>query len=106
MTLTPPKTKLSISNPVYGKGRRYAGERQRNDECGELDECLRAPCDRGSGGVSVTVGVTGVVTMISSALRRMWPAFYHAFNRRPARIRFQPHCRASSAAFAVTRPSG
>ena len=42
-------------------------------------------------GVSVTVGVTGVVTMISSALRRMWPAFYHAFNRRPARIRFQPH---------------
>src|SRR6516165_12010247 len=52
MTLTPPKTKLSISNPVYGKGRRYAGERQRNDECGELDECLRAPCDRGSGYLS------------------------------------------------------
>src|SRR6516165_936509 len=49
MTLTPPKTKLSISNPVYGKGRRYAGERQRDDECGELDGCLQAPCDRGSG---------------------------------------------------------
>jgi len=47
MTLKPPKAKLSISNPVYGKGRRYAGERQRNDDCGELERCLRAPCNRG-----------------------------------------------------------
>jgi hypothetical protein len=55
---------------------------------------------------AVTVGVTDVVTMISSALRRIWPASCHAFKRRPARIRFQPHWRASSAALAFTRPSG
>jgi hypothetical protein len=55
---------------------------------------------------AVTVGVTDVVAMISSALRRIWPASCHAFKRRPARIRFQPHWRASSAALAFTRPSG
>jgi len=55
---------------------------------------------------SVTVGVTGAVTTISSALRRIRPAFCHALNRRPARIRFQPHCRASSVALALTCPSG
>src|ERR1700757_4308162 len=55
---------------------------------------------------SVTVDVTGAVAMIASALRRIKPAFSHAFNRRPVRILFQPHWRPSSAAFAVTAPSG
>jgi len=44
--------------------------------------------------------------MIASQSRRMRPASCHAFNRRPARILFQPHPRPSSAALAVTRPSG
>jgi hypothetical protein len=55
---------------------------------------------------SVTTGVTDVVTMIASALRRIRPATSHVFNRRLVRILFQPHWRPSSAALAVTRPSG
>jgi len=39
-------------------------------------------------------------------LRRIKPAFSQAFNRRPVRILFQPHRRPSSAALAVTAPSG
>jgi hypothetical protein len=58
------------------------------------------------GVTSVTVDVTDVVAMIASALRRIKPAFSHAFNRRPVRILFQPHRRPSSAALAVTAPSG
>lgn len=54
----------------------------------------------------VTAGVTAVVTVTASASRRIRPASSHAFNRRPARILFQPHWRASSAALAATRPSG
>jgi hypothetical protein len=38
------------------------------------------------GATSVTVGVTGVVTMIASALRRIKPAFCHAFNSRPEAV--------------------
>jgi hypothetical protein len=55
---------------------------------------------------SVTAGVTDVVTMIASALRRIRPATSHVFNRRLVRILFQPHWRPSSAALAITRPSG
>jgi hypothetical protein len=58
------------------------------------------------GVTSVTLDVTGVVAIIASALRRIKPAFSHAFNRRPVRILFQPHRRPSSAALAVTTPSG
>jgi hypothetical protein len=55
---------------------------------------------------SVTAGVTDVVTMIASALCRIGPVNSHVFNRRLVRILFQPHWRPSSAALAVTRPSG
>ena len=58
------------------------------------------------GVTSVTVDVTGAVATIASALRRIKPAFSHALNRRPVRILFQPHRRPSSAALAVTTPSG
>jgi hypothetical protein len=58
------------------------------------------------GVTSVTVDATDVVAMIASALRRIKPAFSHAFNRRAAGILFQPHRRPSSAALAVTTPSG
>jgi hypothetical protein len=58
------------------------------------------------GVTSVTVDVTDVVAMIVSALRRIKPALSQAFNRRPARILFQPRRRPSSAALAVTTPSG
>jgi hypothetical protein len=44
--------------------------------------------------------------MIASALHRIGPATSHVFNRRLVRILFQPHWRPSSAALAVTRPSG
>jgi hypothetical protein len=44
--------------------------------------------------------------VIASALRRIRPATSHVFNRRLVRILFQPHWRPSSAALAVTRPSG
>src|SRR3984885_1675861 len=58
------------------------------------------------GVTSVTVGVTALMSVIASALRRISPAFSHAFSRRPVRILFQPHRRPSSAALAVTRPYG
>ena len=103
MTLKPPKAKLSISNPVYGKGRRYAGSATMI--AASLSDVFE-PRVTVALSVCVTVSVTGVVTMISSALRRMWLAYCHTFNRRLARIRFQPHWRASSAALAVTRSSG
>ena len=65
---------------------------------------LRVPATVGV--TSVTVGVTALMSVMASALRRISPAFSHAFSRRPVRILFQPHWRASSAALAVTHPSG
>jgi len=70
MTLKPPKAKLSISNPVYGKGRRYAGSATMI--AASLSDVFE-PRVTVALSVCVTVSVTGVVTMISSALRRMWP---------------------------------
>jgi len=104
---------------VNGKGRRD-GSRQGNatTKVANLTDVVRRPIALGTGtpvtptgsvsaGVSsVTAGVTDDVAMIASALRRIRPATSHDFNRRPVRILFQPHWRPSSAALAVTRPSG
>jgi len=104
---------------VNGKGRRD-GSRQGNatTKVANLTDVVRRPIALGTGtpvtptgsvsaGVSsVTAGVTDDVAMIASALRRIRPATSHDFNRRPIRILFQPHWRPSSAALAVTRPSG
>ena len=61
---------------------------------------------RNAGISAVTAGVLDGVTMIASALRWIRPSTSHVFNRRLVRILLQPHWRPSSAALAVTRPSG
>ena len=103
---------------VNGKGRRDGSQGNATTKVANLTDVVRRPIALGTGtpvtptgsvsaGVSsVTAGVTDDVAMIASALRRIRPATSHDFNRRPVRILFQPHWRPSSAALAVTRPSG
>jgi hypothetical protein len=72
----PERAGKDCGEAINGEGGRYGSERQRHDECGELDRVMERRALVAAGmtvtlTASVTVGVTDVITMISSALRRM-----------------------------------